>query len=83
MTEQTTPQAQPTRKDALLAKKRAIETELRALAARESSAKRKAETKAKIIIGGLVLTNRREIIKELATKAAPRDVEHLKGLGLL
>ncbi len=50
---------------------------------KETHAKRKAETKGKIILGGLVLANRRDLIAELASKATPRDVEHLKALGLL
>ena len=82
MSEQTTNTEKTTRKDALLAKKRAIEQELRQLANRENLARRKAETRAKIIIGGLVLAHRRDLIGDLITKADLRDKEHLKELGI-
>lgn len=83
MSEEQAPNRPLTKKNALLEKKRAIEAQLRELAVKESTTRRKAETKAKIIIGGLVLANRRDLITELANKASPRDLEHLKEVGLL
>lgn len=85
MSEQPTTKATSeklTRKDALLAKKRAIENELKQMANRENIARRKAETKGKIILGGLILAHRRDLIADLITKADPRDKEHLKALGI-
>lgn len=82
MSEQPTSTEKPNRKDALLAKKRAIELELKQMANRENLAQRKAETRAKIIIGGLLLTHRRDLIADLIAKADPRDLEHLKKLGI-
>lgn len=82
MSEQTTNTEKTTRKDALLAKKRAIEQELKRLANRENLARRKAETRAKIIVGGLVLAHRRDLIADLISKADPRDKEYLKELGI-
>lgn len=83
MSEEQTANRAQSKKDLLLEKKRAIERELRALAVKETTARRKAETKAKIILGALVLAHRREIITDLLSKAEPRDVERIKALGIL
>lgn len=82
MSDKPTSTEKPNRKDALLAKKRAIELELKLMANRENLARRKAETKGKIILGGLILAHRRDLIADLITKADPRDREHLKELGI-
>lgn len=46
----------PTRLDALLAKRALIERQLKALAARQNAAQRKAEQRTKFLLGGVVLT---------------------------
>jgi hypothetical protein len=77
-----TPTPIPSRKDQLIAKKRAIEMELRALAQRETSQHRKAETKGKIIIGAAVL-KAKALTPEILAALAEKDRAHLKTLGWL
>lgn len=82
MSETPTPYRAQSKKDLLLEKKRAIEQELRALAMKETTARRKAETRGKIILGGLVLSDA-ALVAKLATQASDRDREHLTALGWL
>jgi hypothetical protein len=52
---QTFDTAKPSRLESLLAKRERIERQLKAMAARQNTARRKAEAHAKFILGGLVL----------------------------
>ena len=71
-----------TRREALLARKRAIDTELRALEVAERTRRRRAETRGKIILGSALLQHAECIPSVVATLAA-RDLEFLRELGWL
>ena len=90
---ETTP-AKKTRDDKLSAlrnKEAAIQKQIKALEARKSAEERKADTRAKIIVGGAILANMKlhpetragvvAILQKAVT--APRDRELLASRGLL
>jgi hypothetical protein len=83
--------APPDKLTALRNKKAALEKQIAALAAREASKERKADTRAKIIIGGAILANMKlnpetrggivAVLEKAVT--AQRDRELLASKGLL
>ena len=82
--------AKPSRKDSLLAKKAQIEAQLKQLDARERQAKRKADTRRKIIAGALALEHAEhdpafaatlnDLIERFVTKPAERELFGLEQL---
>lgn len=94
MNDTNTTKAPQSREDALRARRTAAEARhaaakavalqaanrLRKLQAQEAAERRKAETKGKIILGGLVLADK-ELVYRLASKASERDLAYLVELG--
>lgn len=72
------PEKKLTPKEAIEAKIREMQRKLQRMNAAENEARRKAETRAKIIIGGLVLSHQRDSIAGLLSHASERDAKFLK-----
>lgn len=83
MTDTATPSPAPklTEAERLRQQRAKIDARLAELSRRESTRRRRDETKAKIIVGALA--REAGLVADLATKASERDREHLRALGWL
>ena len=64
----------------LEAEKRQLEDRIRQLKHAAQSAERKRLTRAKIILGSLILRNHSELLPHLITEASPQDGELLRSV---
>ena len=73
--------SRPSRLDTLLAKRQQIENQLKALAARQNAAQRKAEQRARFLLGTAVLqraANEPALLESCCAALAPKEQQHVR-----
>ena len=73
---ETTDTAKTSRLESLLAKRERIERQLKAMAAQQNAVRRKAESRAKFLLGAIVLkraASDRAVLEQLCAELPPRD----------
>jgi hypothetical protein len=77
------PSPRASRLDALLAKRALIERQLKAMAARQNAAQRKAEQRAKFILGGLALDRALKdpaFLESWCAELGPSEQQHVRAV---
>ena len=81
--DQNDPSTKPTRAEALLAKRALIERQLKAIAAQQNATRRKAEARAKFLLGGVVLTRAADepaLLEQCCAALAPKEQQSVRAV---